>query len=141
MYDIFPDGLKSAGSVYDEITETKAYTRVGSVDLGTLNWIYSNGVFFAVLNDAYAVNAYLYNLVCSKYATSSASSYVNLADKEIIGVRGYQQSGKTSLLIKDTSYTDATTFKQAMTDQNVKLYYELATPIETDVNLDFGYNV
>lgn len=34
--------------------------------------------------------------------------------------------------VNDTSYTDATAFKQAM--QGVILYYELATPIVTDIS-------
>ena len=39
----FPDGLKSAGSAYDEITPTKAVKRIKTVDLGELNWGYSDG--------------------------------------------------------------------------------------------------
>lgn len=38
----FPDGLKSAGSVYDEITPTKAVKRIETIDLGELNWGYNN---------------------------------------------------------------------------------------------------
>lgn len=34
--------------------------------------------------------------------------------------------------VNDTSYTDATAFKQAM--QGVMLYYELETPIVTDIS-------
>ena len=34
--------------------------------------------------------------------------------------------------VRDTAYTDAATFKQAM--QGVMLYYELATPIVTDIS-------
>ena len=34
--------------------------------------------------------------------------------------------------VRDTAYTDAATFKQAM--QGVILYYELATPIVTDIS-------
>lgn len=37
----FPDGLKSAGSAYDEITPTKAVKRVGAFDLGALTWNYN----------------------------------------------------------------------------------------------------
>lgn len=36
------------------------------------------------------------------------------------------------LQVKDTAYTDATAFKQAMS--GVILYYELATPIVTDIS-------
>nr|DAW31551.1 MAG TPA: hypothetical protein [Caudoviricetes sp.] len=37
----FPDGMKSAGSEYDEITPTKAVKRVGVFDLGALTWNYN----------------------------------------------------------------------------------------------------
>ena len=36
---LFPYGLCSAGSVYDEINGTKAIKRVGVVDMGTLDWV------------------------------------------------------------------------------------------------------
>lgn len=36
------------------------------------------------------------------------------------------------ITIRNTAYTDATAFKQAM--QGVTLYYELATPIVTDIS-------
>lgn len=36
------------------------------------------------------------------------------------------------IYVNDTSYTDATAFKQAM--QGVMLYYELETPIVTDIS-------
>ena len=38
----FPDGLKSAGSAYDEITPTKAVKRIKTIDLGELHWGYNN---------------------------------------------------------------------------------------------------
>ena len=41
-----------------------------------------------------------------------------------------------TIVIKDTQYTDANTFKQAM--QGVMLYYELAEPIETITEIDSG---
>lgn len=39
----FPDGMRSAGSAYDEINflSQKAIKRIGAVDMGTLNWSYS----------------------------------------------------------------------------------------------------
>ena len=40
----FPTGMKSAGNVRDELTDNKAITRVGQVDLGTLNWTYDSTV-------------------------------------------------------------------------------------------------
>ena len=42
---IFPDGMKSAGSVYDEWSGRTATKRIGVVDLGTLAW----GVLMAAI--------------------------------------------------------------------------------------------
>ena len=38
----FPDGMRSAGSAYDEINflSQKAIKRIGAVDMGTLSWFY-----------------------------------------------------------------------------------------------------
>ena len=43
----FPDGMKSAGSVYDEINflSQKAIKRIGAVDMGTLNWNSNSGQY------------------------------------------------------------------------------------------------
>ena len=38
----FHDGLKSAGSAYDEITPTKAVKKIKTLDLGELRWGYNN---------------------------------------------------------------------------------------------------
>ena len=38
----FPTGMKSAGTVYDELLPDKAITRIGAVDLGTLTWGYNS---------------------------------------------------------------------------------------------------
>lgn len=46
--DYFPDGMKSASTAYDEIVldknigKYKAIQRIGSVDMGTLNWAYNS---------------------------------------------------------------------------------------------------
>ena len=45
--------------------------------------------------------------------------------------RDYQATN--GLYIKDSAYTDAATFKTAMQNEHVQLYYELATPIEYEI--------
>lgn len=122
----FPDGMKSAGSVYDEITSEKAIQRVGVVDLGSLEWRIVSGhdSLFAVKLPKSNGNhsSTKSNILCTKYNTLNANSVFS----EELGIG----LDSTSLLsIYDTQYTDATSFKTAMS--GVLLYYELAEPIET----------
>lgn len=130
---VFPEGLKSAGSVYDEIVGDKAIKRVGIVDLGTLTWtasasyqgVFSNGSIRSVI----ASN----NCVCSLYSCNLVTSRpANMLDKQLAlnkepnSTSGYFVIG--DIIVKDTSFTDAATFKAAM--NGVMLYYALATPEE-----------
>ena len=118
---IFPDGMKSAGSVADEWGGTTATKRIGVVDLGTLTWSIRSNIFIATINDMKMVsNNTRGNILCTKYATES---WNNFSDKSIIGSYAYAHGPH----IKDSSYTDAATFKAAMS--GVLLYYELATPV------------
>lgn len=131
----FPDGMRSAGSAHDEINflSQKAIKRIGSVDMGTLNWQYitatSHERFEAVVNGIKTVssNTTKGNLLCSKYATHSLNDvYDHVADK-IIAVA----TSGSNVWVYDTSYTDVAAFKAAMS--GLMLYYELATPIETAI--------
>lgn len=141
----------SAGTARNYVDyENKRYVQcVSSVDLGTLNWGINTtstvgNHFYAPakhLNFKYlgAFGTTIYNALCSKYRTVARSSNV-FVDKTLAidGVTVVSQ-----IQVKDTAYTDATTFKQAM--QGVILYYELATPIVTDISTliddDFLRNV
>jgi len=128
---LFPNGLLSAGSVYDEVTATKAIKRIGVVDLGTLGWVvtssdrFAAGVRFQPAPAKPANDDTLANFVCTKY-TVTTKARSGMDDKSIsIGT-----SVSDGIYVKDTSYTDAASFKAAM--QGVMLYYELAEPIEVD---------
>ena len=128
----FPTGMKSAGTVYDELTENKAYTRVGSDDLGSLNWFYdssSNRMYSSELSSAKApaTNGTLANIKCSKYVSVPTLNQQSGNDKTV------SLSTNKRVYVYDTSYSDATTFKQMLIDNDVKLYYELATYTETDI--------
>lgn len=101
-------------------TVTRKY---GIVDLGTLTFTYTSGVFRFTLSsiDAKAPeSAYVYpNAVCDKY-TSVPSSVANFNGSfKFHPTNGYGY-------ISDSNYTDAATFKTAMS--GVYLVYELATP-------------
>ena len=138
---VFPDGMKKAGSVYDEIVSvggvTKAIKRVGSVDLGTLNWAYSNGSFRTNITNLRIAenNETIVGLLCTKYTTVKPKD-VATNDGSISSNNGVNQ-----LMIKDSKYTIAD-FPAAMS--GVILYYEFATPEEyvLDENiLPFNYRV
>ena len=125
----FPNGMKSAGTVYDELTESKAITRIGVVDLGSLAWSYNSANAYFTTNDISSLykvpssNLTVANIIDSKHTTISANDLVSG------GQLGIAISSNGTLMVKDTNYTDATTFKSAM--NGVYLYYELAAPTET----------
>lgn len=123
---MFPDGLKKAGNIYDEIDFANgiAIKRVGSVDLGTLAW----GIrtldpvnFFAAAFDAKQTTNN--NAICVKYVLNHISPK-NMPEKTF-NINNWVSNN--AINIKDSSYSDAASFKTAM--QGVILYYELATPI------------
>jgi hypothetical protein len=130
----------SAGTArnYVDYENKKYYQCVQSVNLGTLDWKFNttSGVgnhFYALadhLNFKYLgeFGSTIYNALCSKYRTVARSSNV-FVDKTLTidGVTVVSQ-----IQVKDTAYTDATAFKQAMS--GVMLYYELANPIVTDIS-------
>ena len=135
----FPNGMRSAGNAYDELTDSKAITRIGVVDLGTLTWSYLSGEtalrFFATLpSDAVNVDATaVANAITSKYPVASWNSVApNVSADKTFALTS------TYITIRDTSYTDATVFKNSLS--GVMLYYELATPTETDVDIDLDFN-
>ena len=132
--EYFPDGMKSAGSVHDEIDFERmvAIQRVGSVDLGTLNWTYldNHAVFqsrsitnVAKIND-------VQNILCSKYSLAYHSEQ-SITDKSISLNNLYYGSHLDAVRIKDCAYTDVNDFNAAMS--GVILYYELETPVETPI--------
>lgn len=144
---IIPEAIKSlpgygwsAGTARNYVDyENKKYVQcVGSVDLGALNWGINTtstvgNHFYAPakhLNFKYlgAFGTTIYNALCSKYRTVARSSNV-FVDKTLAidGVTVVSQ-----IQVKDTAYTDAAAFKQAMS--GVILYYELEDPIVTDIS-------
>lgn len=138
---LFPNGLLSAGSVYDEITATKAIKRIGVVDMGTLDWGYSskyktfNTSPSSALTDVVPQEGVI-NILSSMYlrGTSPSNTYLGKDDNMTISINA---TGR--IYIRNDFYTDFATFKAAMS--GVMLYYELAEPIEVDlpepINMDY----
>lgn len=134
---LFPSGLKSAGSVHDELICGAAITRVGAVDLGSLTWT-SNGAlsgggtqFIANITD----RAHTLNGECSSYPVIAQTNTVYSA------VMLRKNDGKITFNHPTYTTADAATFKAAMS--GVMLYYELATPTTTPIDppLNMSYHV
>lgn len=131
----------SAGTArnYIDYENKKYYKCVDSMDLGTVNWQVETsptfGTYFSTFTDSrkfkrigdFTKNRH--NILCDKYLTAKRDTK-EYVDKTML-LDG-TVSAVTQIQVKDTAYTDATTFKQAM--QGVILYYELATPIVTDIS-------
>lgn len=143
----FPDGIRSAGTVCDELTDTEAVTRVGAVDLGTLTWtvtatgstdqyrMVSNGLRALIAKPA--SSAVLGDMKCSKYETLTGSAVYQLNT-------GISVASDGGLVVYDPSYATADSadaFKAAMS--GVMLHYALATPTTTtfDQPLNMSYKV
>lgn len=137
----FPDGMRSAGSAHDEIRYNKAtqkwekVVRIGEVDMGSLMWQLNNdGRFEASLSSARPSVSVteVGGVLCRKYATASALDTYN-------GINGISIDNVSKIWVRDSAYTDISSFKAAM--QGVILYYELANPIVTEIqetfNLDY----
>lgn len=136
----------SAGTAKNYVDyENKRYVQcVNSVDLGTMIWKNGTSVSFETrqlsgqkLTKSYSIAP---NFMCLKYSTKTQDGLWGKPN-----VTGITANGKVDgyVYVNDASYTDATTFKQAM--QGVILYYELANPIITDISTlipdDFLWNI
>lgn len=125
---VFPDGLKSAGSVYDEIVGNKAIKRIGVVDLGSLYWsvLSISGTekhrFYSGLSTVISDLPNTQKLLCVKFHYGATGTGTN--DNTI------QTDGSTGRLLIYSSLYEGYTgeqFKAAMS--GVLLYYELAEPL------------
>ena len=119
----------SAGTARNYVDyENKKYVQcVNSVDLGTKNWLmYKDGDYtpFFYLNGISDIRGGTPNFLCSKYQYAK----IGVTDN----VTGLYVLESTIVRVRDTAYTDATAFKQAMS--GVMQYYELAAPIVTDIS-------
>lgn len=141
---LIPDTIKalpgygwSAGTArnYVDYENKKYYQCVNSVDLGTLEWLYrpEQQRFYAIadsitgkFSESFGIVPNIvvakYDIVCFNDITTKTD---NMKASAIKTANDY-------ITIRNTAYTDATTFKQAMS--GVMLYYELETPIVTDIS-------
>ena len=106
--------------------------KYGVVDLGTLDWSYYNGVFYANIPGKAYKNT-TKDCFCAKYVVAETNAVnVNdastiMADKQLCGFRRSSGTSENSYIYaEDSAYTDAQAFTTAM--NGVYLVYELATP-------------
>ena len=123
------NGLKQAGSVRDEIVGNKYIKRVGVSTLGT-GWskqvTQNNHWRFQKSFNGYNT-ATEYNVICNRYRTGATW---NSAGPTLQLNSSYNQ-----ICVADESYSDVTTFGNAVKDFIIN--YELATPIEYEIIDDF----
>lgn len=101
------------------------YTRTKKVDLGTLTWNIQNEIFVTNISDI-KVETTRYNksnIKCGKYETQAVDYRDSVLNKKIAQIINSTQVG-----IRDTDYTNATTFKNSL--NGVILEYETAEPLE-----------
>ena len=125
LVQVFPNGMRSAGSIHDVLNVNQAIVNIGSVNMGTLTWYYHSAdgrpVFDADIsnmkNSGY--NTVVYNIVCGIYKNVLWGYNRTLAayDKTIAG-------GGIKVSVRDSSYEAASAFKTAM--NGIMLNYELA---------------
>ena len=135
--EAFPNGLRSAGNAHDKVYNKngKGYIEkhIGVVDLGSLNWDYIAPVMGASVPNIFRPTTYaerIDGLLCENYIVDTKIALDDSATNKSIKREG------GSVYIKDTAYTNAATFKAAMS--GVMLYYELAEPIITEYDEPFN---
>lgn len=113
----------------------KYYQCVQSVDLGTLAWLYrpEQQRFYAIADSITGKFSESFgivpNIIVAKYDTVCFNDITTKIDNMKASA---VKTANDFISIRNTAYTDAATFKQAM--QGVILYYELANPIITDIS-------
>lgn len=138
----------SAGTARNYVDyENKRYVQcVNSVDLGTLEWLYrpEQQRFYAIADSITGKFSESFgivpNIIVAKYDAVCFNDITTKTDNMKVSA---VKTTNDYITIRNTAYTDATTFKQAM--QGVMLYYELEPQIVTDISAlipdDFLRNV
>lgn len=113
--------------------------RVGVVDLGTLTWTYdaSTARFIAAIASKAECTATAdgIRLACANYAARTPTYFSAPSSSFGADVMSecYSSGHRQQIMVADARYTDAATFKAAMS--GVLLYYELAEP----QTIELGY--
>ena len=114
------------GCTYDVITGELNVT-MAIMDLGTLNWIYrkemaNTGIFSAAV--PFKTNKS--NFYCDRYVAVDNTVLINAMPNKAI--KGYPSSVSDILYIRDTAFSDASSFNAAIS--GTQLIYEMDAPIK-----------
>lgn len=124
---LFEDGMKSAGTAFDEVTKNKAVKRVGSVDLGTLPWNTSwwdgDGRLYVNLENKKVGSTNIMYPLGATYGGGDNQL------KNVVGICGHINN--SFIYIGDAkAHSSASEFISSLS--GVYAYYELAEPIEVE---------
>lgn len=121
-----PDGTRDEVQVGADGHATLVQ-RVGSVDMGTMEWYRDDSGFF--YSDSLADKAVgHHNIMSTAYATTSATTVSGMVSGEIKG-----HVSQARVFLKNSAYTTASALKASL--NGVTLNYALATP----TTIDLGY--
>ena len=124
LYSIpFKDSQGNPITVYGgdiDVVSGEGESKMGMVDLGTLNWLYSAPIFYALISDIKppTEGTQVGNIICSQYKPVSRSAMANSGEISL--------STNKYINVIDSNYTTVADFKTAM--NGVQFCYELATP-------------
>ena len=124
------------GELYFELASPQTITipkkHLGCVDLGSLSWTYQSGNarFYATVSDIKEItNDDIPNAICGLYTTIKYSQNSSSLQKTLFVL----SSGTTHrVYIRDNTYTDTTTFKNAMA--GIYLWYETTNEVADFTN-------
>lgn len=138
----FPNGMRSAGSVYDEIRYNRTtqkwekVTRVGKAS--GLTFISGGTNLFATriadMKNPTTHNERMDGVRTNKYTLSTSSTTTSAGDKTIL-----RFPSTNNIYIKDTSYSLVAEFNAA--NQDLVIYYELEKPIVEEIDLSPNFNL
>jgi len=148
---IFPNGMQSAGSAHDElVTDSdgyarKAIKRIGSIDLGTLNWVATTqeeelaraivATTFLNTNDGNTKA----NILCKDYTTDTFTNQY-FTDKYGKTICVQTENSNTYLSILDANFVGKTSAEVKTLLNGVILYYEVITPTEYTLDSSISMN-
>lgn len=130
----------SAGSVSNTVERTdngwQYVQRVGSVDLGELAWTTAESVTYG--SKYFVSNSIVNPTKAPAFLTAgyTAMDSANVLDTDMSCWITFNWGENGRVIIRDDKYTDVASFKTAMSGK--PLYYELATPITTDITALMG---
>lgn len=129
---LFEDGMRSAGTAFDEVAKGKAIKRIGvKIFDGTEDWAISSGMYYL---DDYTLpsSPKVVNSICNTYSFSSKTAGFKPGDDHTYGLQPHG-----AIVFNDSTYTGVTAWKSHLADlytagTPLVVYYELAEPIEVE---------